>query len=83
MRKASHTFETKAQRRDAGGRKSEQPPDHPLLNPLPVECALGSVHRQSASAAPSGLAGDGPQPSQVHVGEENAIALINTFGTCA
>ena len=83
MKKASRTFEMKAQRRDAGGRKSEQPPDDPLLKPLPVERELGSVHRQSASAAPSGLAGGGPQPSQVHVGEENAIALINTFGTCA
>ena len=83
MRKASHKFETKAQKRDAGSRKSEQPPNDPLLKPLPVQRALGSAHQQSDSAAPSGLARDDPRPSQIYVSEENAVACINTFGTCA
>ena len=83
VRKASHTFETKAQRRDAGGRKSEQPPNDSLLKPLPVQRALGSIHQQSDSAAPSGLARDDPQPSQIRVSKKNVITLINTFGTCA
>ena len=36
----------KLQRKNAGGRKSEQHPHHPQLKPSPVQSAIGSAHVQ-------------------------------------
>ena len=39
------------QRKDAGGRKSEQPPNHPEPKPLPVQSAEGFGRQESDSTA--------------------------------
>ena len=52
------------QRKDAGGRKSEQPPNHPEPKPLPVQSAVGGAHQESVSTATNEHARIDHQPSQ-------------------
>ena len=52
----------KLQRKDAGDRKSAQPPNHPQLRPSPVPSAAGSVDQESDSTAINGHAGTDDQP---------------------
>ena len=37
----------KPQRKDAGGRKNEQHPNHPLPNPSPPQSAVGCAHQEA------------------------------------
>ena len=41
----------KLQRKDAGGRKSGQHPNHPQSEPSPVQSAVGSAHQEADSTA--------------------------------
>ena len=54
----------KPQRKEAGGRKSEQPPNHHQPQPLTVSSALGFAHQESGSAATNKPARTEHQPLQ-------------------
>ena len=54
----------KPQRKNAGGRKSEQHPYHPHPKPSSVQSAVGGVHQESVSTATNEHARIDHQPSQ-------------------
>ena len=54
----------KLQRKDEGGRKIKQHPNHPQPKPSPVQSALGSAHQESDSTATNMHARIDHQPSQ-------------------
>ena len=54
----------KSQRKNAGGRKSEQHPYHPHLKPSSVQSAVRGVHQESVSTATNEHARIDHQPSQ-------------------
>ena len=64
-RKASRKFKAQRQpqRKEAGGRKSEQHPNHPQLKPSFVQRAVGSVYHASDSTAISEHETTDHQPS--------------------
>ncbi len=54
----------KPQRKNAGGRKSEQHPYHPHPKPSSVQSAVGGAHQESVSTATNEHARIDHQPSQ-------------------
>ena len=71
--------DVKPQKKDAGGRQSEQSLNHLKPKPSPVQRAVGSEHQASDSTATNGRARDDPQTSQILVCEESSIIDIAFF----
>ena len=53
----------KLERKDGGGRKSQQHPNYPQPKPSPVQSAVESAHQESDSKATNMHAKTGHQPS--------------------
>ena len=66
----------KLQKKDAGGRKIEQPPNHPQPMPSTVQSAVGCAHPESDSTATNGYPRTDPLPSPTLVCEETASTIF-------
>ena len=69
----------KPQRKDAGGRKNEQHPNHYQPKPSPVQSAEGSVHQVSDSTATNECARTDHQSSQKSLSAWNLASTIITM----
>ena len=65
----------KPQRKNAGGRKSDQNPFHPYLKPSSAQSAVGSAHQESVSTATKERARTDHQPSQQSSSARNEPSL--------
>ena len=72
VRKAICKF--KPQRKNAGGRKSEQRPYHPCPEPSSVQSAVGGAHQESVSTATNERARIDHQPSQQSSSARNELS---------
>ena len=72
----------KPQRKDAGGRNSEQHPNHPQLKPSPVQSTAGPVHQESDSTATNEHAKTDHQLSHILICKESTIIIIKSTPQC-
>ena len=63
----------KPRKKNAGGRKSEQHPNHPQSMPLFVQSAVWCAHQKSESIATNEYVRTDPHPSEIFVSEESVI----------
>ena len=70
---SSRQRDKKPQRKNAGGRKREQHPDHPQPKPPPVQSTVGSRHQELDFTATNKYARTDHQPSQIFVCDESVI----------